>query len=377
MTLKSLALSNFRLYNNTKIDFSPNINYLIGGNGQGKTSLLEAIYFMCTTKNFKSASDMEMLRFSGEAYSIEGLFTNITDDSVRIYYNSADNKRSYSLNNKSVSRTSEIIGRFPIVLLTPQDYQVTQGTPADRRKFFDSVISQSGSSYLLNLIEYGKILRNRSSLLNTITHSYRNDLLEELNAWDQKLVIVGTAIIAARKNFIKEFLPFFSNAYNSVTNRGDSPGIIYSFLSNGNNPCDDLTTEEIGEKFSTLLKQKRDDELKRVMNLVGPHRDEFIFSLDSNQLRTFGSHGEHKTFQVALRFAQYFFLKEKLNRTPIILLDDVFGELETKRASAISDHLQDLGQTFVTLTDFSNFSLFEKKTNNLIINIKNGTANYA
>ncbi|MHC1737629.1 MAG: DNA replication/repair protein RecF [Ignavibacteriaceae bacterium] len=376
MTLKSLALKNFRIYNDTKIDFSPNINYLIGGNGQGKTSLLEAIYFMCTTKNFKSASDAELMRFSGEEYSVEGLFTNITDDSVRIYYSAAENRRTYSLNNKIVSRTSEIIGRFPIVLLTPQDHDITQGTPADRRKFFDSVISQSGSNYLLNLIEYGKILKNRSSLLNTITYSYRNDLLEELDAWDQKLVSVGSLIIIQRRNFIKEFLPFFFDAYKSVTKKDDIPGIKYSFLNN-NNSSSDPEPGDIEEKFRALLIQKRDDELKRVMNLVGPHRDEFVFALNNNQLRTFGSQGEHKTFQVALRFAQYFYLKEKLNRTPIILLDDVFGELEAKRASAISDHLQDLGQTFVTLTDFSNFSLFEKKSNNLIINIKDGTANYA
>lgn len=377
MTLKSLALNNFRLYNNTKIDFSPNINYLIGGNGQGKTSLLEAIYFMCTTKNFKSASDAELLKFSGEEYSVEGLFTNITDDSVRIYYSASENKRTYSLNNKVVSRTSEIIGRFPIVLLTPQDHATTQGTPADRRKFFDSVISQSGSNYLLNLIEYGKILKNRSSLLNTITYSYRNDLIEELDVWDQKLVSVGSAIIAHRRNFIKEFLPFFFDAYKSVTKKDDIPGIKYSFLNNNNNSPDDPALSDIEEKFTAVLKQKRDEELKRVMNLVGPHRDEFVFFLNNNPLRTFGSQGEHKTFQVALRFAQYFYLREKLNRTPIILLDDVFGELEAKRASAISDHLQDLGQTFVTLTDFSNFSLFEKKSNNLIINIKDGTANYA
>lgn len=376
MTLKSLELKNFRIYNNTKIDFSPNINYLIGGNGQGKTSLLEAIYFMCTTKNFKSASDTELMRFSGVDYSVEGLFTNITDDSVRIYYSAAENRRTYSLNNKIVSRTSEIIGRFPIVLLTPGDHDITQGTPADRRKFFDSVISQSGSNYLLNLIEYGKILKNRSSLLNTITYSFRNDLLEELDAWDQKLVSVGSLIIIHRRNFVKQFLPFFFDAYKSVTKKDDIPGIKYSFLNN-NNSSSDMEPGDIEERFRTLLIQRKDEELKRAMNLVGPHRDEFIFALNNNQLRAFGSQGEHKTFQVALRFAQYFYLKEKLNRTPIILLDDVFGELEAKRASAISDHLQDLGQTFVTLTDFSNFSLFEKKSNNLIINIKDGTANYA
>lgn len=376
MTLKSLALNNFRLYNNTKIDFSPNINYLIGGNGQGKTSLLEAIYFMCTTKNFKSAADSELLKFSGVEYSVEGLFSNITDDSVRIYYSALENKRTYSLNNKIVSRTSEVIGRFPIVLLTPQDHAITQGTPADRRKFFDSVISQSGSNYLLNLIEYGKILKNRSSLLNTITYFLRNDLLEELDAWDQKLVSVGSAIIIQRQKFTKEFLPFFFDAFKSVTKKDDIPGIKYSFLNNNISP-NESASDMIEEKFRTMLKQKRDEELKRVMNLVGPHRDEFVFTLNNNHLRTFGSQGEHKTFQVALRFAQYFYLREKLNRTPIILLDDVFGELEAKRASAISDHLQDLGQTFVTLTDFSNFSLFEKKSNNLIINIKDGTANYA
>jgi len=375
MILNSLLLNNFRLYKDAKIDFSPSINYLIGGNGQGKTSLLEAIYFMCTTKNFKAASDTELLRFTSNFYSVEGFFSNITDDNVKIYYSNADNKRIYSLNNKSVTRTSDIIGRFPIVLLTPQDHAITQGTPADRRKFFDSVISQAGSRYLMNLMEYAKILKNRSALLGTISFSQRTDLMEELDAWNEKLVLVGSEIIIARKNFVREFMPFFSDAFKSVTGRNDAAGISYTYLGNG--ISDEIADSRIQDKFHELLKIRRNDELKREVNLVGPHRDEFIFTLNSSPLRIFGSQGEHKTFQVALRFGQYFFLKDKLNRTPVILLDDVFGELEAKKASAISEHLNELGQTFVTMTDFSNVSLLDKSKDNLFINIQNGTATYA
>lgn len=404
MILNSIKLSNFRIHKDTKIDFSPRINYIIGGNGHGKTSLLEALYLICTTKSFKASSDSELLRFDQSEYSIDAVFSDISSNNLRVYYSFLDNKKVFTLNKKIVSKSTELIGKFPVVLLTPADHSLTQGNPSERRKFIDSVISQVSETYLNSLIEYNKILKNRSSLLSLIyesnkdnfasTRSYGGNLLEELDAWDERLVEEGSIIYQYRNKFIESFNPFIIEAYSKIV------GIPSSELSNENNnetigdeipsifyqsdlafksgaaSNTDLNDSKIKENFRLILKSIRNDEIRRKINLTGPHKDDLIFMINNKNLRTFGSQGQHKSFQVALRFAQFFYIKEKLGTDPIILLDDVFGELDSKRASLISKYLDDLGQTFITLTDFSNFSFLPKNSNDLLIQIKNGNSCY-
>ncbi len=137
MILKSIRLKNFRIHKYTELDFSSKLNYIVGGNGEGKTSVLESIYYLCTTKSFNAKSDNEVLRFNESEFEIEGLFTDLTIDKVRVIYSSLDNKKNYFQNNKIVSRSTEVIGRFPVVVLTPADHAITQGSPSERRKFVD------------------------------------------------------------------------------------------------------------------------------------------------------------------------------------------------------------------------------------------------
>jgi DNA replication and repair protein RecF len=150
----------------------------------------------------------------------------------------------------------------------------------------------------------------------------------------------------------------------------EAPGIVYDFL-NGDKDYD------IEQGFKNIIDSKREDELRRASNLCGPHRDDFIFEIDGINLRNYGSQGQHKTFQTALRFAQFFYLKEKTGKTPIFLLDDVFGELDINRSIKISDYLKSIGQAFITLTDFTNFSFLERGKNDMMIKLNNGEATYA
>jgi DNA replication and repair protein RecF len=365
MILSSINLKNFRSHQDTYLKFSEKLNFIIGGNGQGKTTVLEAIYYLCTTKSNNSKTDMEALRFSEPDFELNGVFNDLTESKVRVYYSAAENKKYYLKDGKLISRSADVIGKFPVVVLTPSDHSITQGSPVERRKFIDSVISQSNENYLKTLLDYNKTLRQRASLLFQLKDDRSTYLLDELDAWTEKLVESGTSIINYRLSFIAGFMKFISNSYKVILDGDEEPGLRYSYLEN----YEGTGTKE---EFIRLLELKRNEELRRVANLVGPHRDDFIFELNNISLKTYGSQGQHKTFQVVLRFAEFFYLKEVMGVVPIFLLDDIFGELDTKRSVKISEYLKDLGQAFITVTDFTNLTFIKKDNQDKYINLYQG-----
>jgi len=365
MILSSILLKNFRSHCNTAVSFSEKINYLVGGNGQGKTSVLEAIYYLCTTKSHNS-SDSEVVRFNESEFEIDGVFKDITGSNVRVYYSLPDNKKYYFRDGKQVTRSADVIGKFPVVLLTPADHAITQGSPSDRRKFVDSVISQASETYLKILLDYNKTLRQRSSLLNKIRETGSRSFMDELEAWTDKLVDTGSEIIRHRKKFVNDFNGYITESYRIIMEQDEVPCINYSYLDNSNN-------EDINACFRQLVNKRKDEELRRASNLIGPHRDDFVFNINNINLRTYGSQGQHKTFQVVLRFAEFFYLKEVTGKTPVFLLDDVFGELDVNRSARISEYLRSVGQAFITLTDFTNLSFLKQHPEDLMLNIYRGS----
>ena len=370
MILTSLQLKNFRSHKNTALNFSEKLNYIVGGNGQGKTSILESIYYLCTTKSSNSKSDSEVVRFNENEFEIIGSFKNLTENKIRIFFSLNESKKYYFLNNKQISRSAEIIGKFPVVLLTPADHSITQGSPAERRKFVDSVISQASETYLNILLDYNRTLRQRSSLLYRLKENRSKTLFDELDAWTQRLLQTGTEIIKHRINFTEEFNSYINESYNIIMGSREVPSVNYSYLGGAG-------AGDIENIFGGLLDEKRDEELRRGANAVGPHRDDFVFEINGINLRSYGSQGQHKTFQVALRFAEFFYLKERTSNTPVFLLDDVFGELDTKRAVKISEYLRHVGQAFITLTDFTNFSFLKRNDDDNVFRLQNGEVEYA
>ncbi|MBE0550813.1 MAG: DNA replication and repair protein RecF, partial [Ignavibacterium sp.] len=159
-------------------------------------------------------------------------------------------------------------------------------------------------------------------------------------------------------------------SYKKIIENIENPSITYSFL-------DVVDSVEIKNIFKSLIKERKEEEIRRGVNLVGPHRDDFVFKINEINLRTYGSQGQHKTFQTALRFAEFFYLKDTTGKTPIFLLDDVFGELDAYRAGKISEYLKEVGQAFITLTDFADFSFLKKDDKDLIIKLENGNVAYA
>lgn len=369
MILTAVKLKNFRCHKDISLSFSDNLNYIVGGNGQGKTAILESIYYLCTTKSHNTNSDSDVLTFGEKGFEISGNFRDLVSDEVRIIYSLQENKKSYLQNGKHKHRLSEVIGNYPIVLLTPADHSITFGYPSDRRKFIDSIYCQASAAYLGLLVDYNKTIRQRTSLLNSIKEN-RNKNFSELDAWTQKLLETGLELINYRKKFFLEFEPYVREAHKEILSGNEDPGLKYFYLGG-------YDGQDTKDRFVELLETKREDELRRCSCLVGPHKDDFIFEINGINLKTFGSQGQHKTFQVALRFAEFFYLKEKTGKAPMFLLDDVFGELDTARSVRISENLRKVGQTFITLTDFTDISYLYKQNSDTVIKLMNGVATYA
>ena len=367
MVLKQIDLQNFRLHKNTSLEFSDKLNLIIGGNGQGKTSILEAIYYLCTTKNLNLAAENDVVAFGESCFDARGKLSDLADNTTRIYFDAAKNRKSFFVDDKQIFSSASVIGKFPIVSLIQADHAITLGAPSDRRRFVDSVISQASHAYLEMILDYGKTLRQRSSLLAQIKESRNRNLFDQLDAWTDSLITSGSEIIKHRMRFVNEFNLYLHEAYNNIIENKEEPLINYV-------PLHEVTEDNIAEKFREEINSTREDELRRAVNLIGPHRDDFIFSINDLELKRFGSQGQHKTFQIALRFAQFFFIKEKLGKTPLFLMDDVFGELDTYRAGRISEYLSEIGQAFITLTDLTKTEGLNIRGENILIKVSNGTA---
>jgi DNA replication and repair protein RecF len=369
MILNNIQLKNFRSHRNIYLNFSSRLNYIVGGNGQGKTSVIEAIVYLCTTKGHTVKTDGEAVTFREKRFEISGNFRGETENRARIVYSIIENRKNYFKDEKKITRVADIIGKFPVVLLSPEDHAITQGSPGERRRFVDSVISQASETYLRNLLDYNKTLRQRSSLLNQIKEYSDGKAMSELDAWSSILVRTGSYIIKQRKKFIETFNEYVRQSYNVIMNNMETPDISYTYLG-------EHLGDNVEEEFERQLAKRREEEIARGTSLVGPQRDDFIFSINGNNLRTYGSQGQHKTFQVALRFAEFFYLNEVIGTEPIFLLDDVFGELDAYRAQKISEYLTSVGQAFITVTDLSDFSFLRRNETDRVIKLKEGEVTY-
>ncbi len=367
MVLKQIDLQYFRLHKNTSLEFSDKLNFIIGGNGEGKTSILEAIYYLSTTKNLNLSMESDVVAFGKNYFEARGRFVDLTDTTARLFFDAEKNKKYFFIDEKQIVSPASVIGKFPIVSLIQSDHAITLGAPSERRRFVDSVISQASHAYLEMILDYSKTLRQRSSLLVQIKETRNRNLYEQLEAWTDSLIAAGSEIIKRRMQFVKEFNFYLSDAYKSIIENREEPQISYS-------PLHEVTEENVLEKFREEISAAHEDELRRAVNLIGPHRDDFVFSINGLELKRFGSQGQHKTFQIALRFAQFFFIKEKLGKTPVFLMDDVFGELDTYRAGKISEYLGNVSQAFITMTDLTKTESLSLSGGNIIIKVNNGTA---
>lgn len=349
MRIQSLLIKKFRNHSNTQIEFSPGINIILGDNGEGKTNILEGISYICLSKSFFALSDSQVIQNGENEFIANGKIIserNIIYE-VRVKFNYEQGQRTVTINNGKVEKTSTIFGKFPIVILSPEQSVITLGSPVSRRKFVDFVISQASKAYLENLLEYRRILKQRNKILSESNKSIK-DINGVISPWNANLIMVGSEIIRKRYEFALELQGFLRNSYNKIAGIDEKAFMKYepSFGLKGD---EDYTSIE--KVFECELNDSIEEDCRVGMTLIGPHRDEFKFCINEFDVRKYASQGQHKTLLVALKLAEFTYLKNTCKETPILFLDDVFCELDKKRSLNLIECISNIGQVFITSTD--------------------------
>ncbi len=349
MHLKNLRLQRFRNHIDSTFEFNCRTNVLLGDNGHGKTNVIEAISYLCLTKSFYANGDSLVLNFGGDIFEIEGTVVSDQDQeyNIRVAYADQQQEKIFTINKHRIEPFSSVIGKFPLVICSPEHSPVTSAGPVERRKFVDFVISQSNNNYFQNLLEYRRILKQRNKILFD-GKAFRRDVSTTIAPWNEQLIERGSYITVKRKEFVDEFKSFVQSAYLQVAVDDEKPTIEYR---PANNYGDIAKQDYVSEIFRSILLEKNGEEMRTGITLVGPHRDEFVFKINDLDLRKYASQGQHKTFLIALKMGEFYYLKERCHETPIVLLDDIFSELDEKRSGKLLKFVETLNQTFITTTN--------------------------
>lgn len=364
MLLEDLHLENFKNYKSCSFSFGPKLNFIFGENGNGKTNILEAISFLCFSKSFLLNSESDCVKYTEARFDVAGGFENRvgTKHKLRFSFNKDAASKELLYDNEKLSRFSGFIGKFPLVVLSPQDIKLTLGSPLDRRRNFDLLLSQISLVYLDDLRKYNRSLKQKNSLLkdNLFSRKYSvKEIKGFVELWNRELVDFGIRIIIRRLDFLEEFKKYLERSFYDIVGKRYIPLIAYESEMIPEDALHHSDVNALKNRFSELIDSKMEAEIKRGTSLCGPHRDNYIFSMDKGgelfDMRTFASQGEHKTFVVSLKFSEYDYIKESLNHTnigdPILLLDDVFSELDKNRINKICGLIARYEQVFLTTTD--------------------------
>lgn len=337
MLLRELTVTNFKNIPSAALEFSGKVNGLLGNNGVGKSNLLDAIYCLSFCKSFTGVNDRMLIRRGEEFAIVRGRYSRKDIDEELVMGLADGRRKSLRRGGKEYQRFSSHIGSFPLVMMAPQDIDLIRESGEERRRWMDMVISQSDPSYLKHLISYNKALEQRNRLLR---QGCVDPLLYE--ATEVVMEVSGTFVHARRAEWVEELTKLFSRYYNAIS--GGDEEVRLTYVSHLDDP---------GQTLKSLLDgARRHDEIVRHTS-VGIHRDDISMDLDGMPMRRTGSQGQCKTFVIALRLAQYDFLRSSTGMKPLLLLDDIFDKLDASRVERIMTLVtaDDFGQIFVTDTN--------------------------
>lgn len=346
MWVQALNLHNFRSYSDVVIECEPGINILIGSNGQGKTNVVEAIYYLATLSSHRVASDQPLVLAGQTSAVIRARFME-EERSVNIDIEISPGRANRAnINRSPAPRVRDILGIIRAVMFAPEDLALVKGDPSDRRKFLDETLIQRSPRFAGVKADYEKILKQRNALLRSPN---KENIESTLDVWNEQLIRVGTEIIHSRVELIRDLQPFIAERYAAISG-GDqavSSSVISVSYQSQYLSSTELAPSEIAEEFRSTLGARKKDELVRGVTLVGPHRDDFYITLGDLPLKGFASHGESWSAALGLRLASADVLRSD-GVEPIILLDDVFAELDTLRRDTLADLVADAPQVFIT-----------------------------
>ena len=335
MQLKTLQLINFKNYAEARVNFSSRINVFVGKNGSGKTNLLDAIYYLALTRSAISGPDNFCIRHGEQHFFLKGIFKRRDDLSEITSAFQVGSRKIFKEGVNEYQKLSDHIGKYPVVLIAPDDTDLVKEGSEGRRKFFDSIISQLDRSYLESLIQYNQVLRQRNSLMKMFFETNRFDATA-LETYDDMLVRIGNPIFERRRLFVSEYGPVFRKFYNFIV-ADEEAAVLYN-----------SELHETG--FREGLQKHRSRDLALQRTIFGIHRDDYHFTLGAGDLKRLGSQGQQKSFIIALKLAQFQILKEHNGFPPLLLLDDIFDKLDDFRIEKLLGLIKndELGQLFIT-----------------------------
>ena len=350
MILKNLHLINYKNFAVADFDFNPKINCFIGNNGVGKTNVLEAIYYLSFTKGYFNNIASQHIKHQQDFFVVEGNYQH-QEREFSIHCSLKKGlKKMVKKNGKLYEKLSEHIGTIPLVIISPYDSNLISEGSETRRKFMDSVISQSDATYLNNLLKYNKLVQQRNSLLKYFAANHTFDALN-LTVYNEQILPLGEFIHQKRNDFLNEFTPIFKQRYFDISNGSESVNIWYKSQLN-ETPFKDLIQKNIQkDRIAQYTTQ-------------GIHKDDLLFSIGEYPVKKFGSQGQQKSFLIALKLAQFDFIKKQSGKKPILLLDDIFDKLDDNRVTELVKLVNnnDFGQLFITDTHQERTENIIKKT---------------
>ncbi len=338
MILKSLSLLNYKNFDSKSFNFSDKINCIVGNNGIGKTNVLDAIYHLSFGKSYFNPVATQNIKHNEDFFVVNGEYNKHDKPEKVIVSLKRGQKKVIKRNGKAYDKFSEHIGFLPLVIISPADRDLIIEGSSTRRKFIDSVISQSDKSYLSHLIKYSKVLEQRNALLKyfALNHTFNKDTLDIYN---DQLTEYGTSIFEKRNAFLKTFIPIFKSRYKVISNGNEDVDLVYH-------------SDLFEDNLTTLLQHAINKDKALQYTSVGIHKDDLHFNIEGHPIKKFGSQGQQKSFLIALKLAQFDFIKNQSGVNPILLLDDIFDKLDEQRVAQIIKLVDDenFGQLFISDT---------------------------
>ncbi len=402
MLLNHIILRNFRNYIDCEVDFPQSVNLIVGGNAQGKTSLLEAIYFLCTAESHRATHDAELIRHHEAGFYLKGTLRNGINEVVSLEA-MKQTRGQFKLKKNGILQTkrSEWIGQFNAVFFSPESLTLVKGGPSERRRFLDLLISQINSEYLKNLQKYNLVLKQRNELLKQIRATAAS--ITQLDAWNKLLIIHGTAVIIKRLEIFCQLQGYATENYLKLAGAQENLALTYRSAVMPDDmltPNSETATVKVAKHFNISLNASREADLQRGTTSVGPHRDDFLIELESEAktdvvgtpnknnetdpqeaktfregARSYGSQGQQRTIALALKLAELELIRRLTGKDPIVLLDDVTSELDDRRIKYLLEVLQNLSaQTFITTTDADPLVHYLKEPN--VLTVENANVSY-
>ena len=363
MQIQHLKLTNFRNYSSLEINFNENVNIFIGDNGKGKTNILESVYVLSLTKTNRFGIEDNLIKFDEDFAKIEGFVLRddlIKKQEVRLY----KNKKQIFINNKEMHKVKDYISNFCVISFTPDDLEIVKGSPNIRRNMINIDISQLHNNYIVYLNEFNKIIKMRNEYLKKMNLDGNNDI-RYLDIINEKMIEIGIKIYEYRYHFFSRINEILPKVFKKLSNL-DNLKIKYETNLN----LEEFNYENIKRNYENKINKNFKIELMQGVTLTGPHRDDFSFDLEGIDMKNFSSQGQQRLAIIALKIAEIYLYKEEIGEYPVLLLDDIFSEIDMKKRNRIINFLLKNIQSIITTTDIN--SIDEKLIKNATIyNVNN------